>query len=281
MGRLLTIGSQGADVRAVQDVLNFHLRNTVPLQLDGIFGAKTKARVEQFQRANKLKVDGIVGPKTSALLFEVSVVKAQLLLVPRSLTLPVIGARPGLQPPRLIPPLQWPAPPGRLVTPPLILGPRLTLTSGGTAPLPDLNRPNVFDFTLTVPTRQDPEDPFVRSRKAILGLIDDLPVNSRFRAFLGSLVPDPVRKISNPETGFKWGVGIPSFNPFDPNKISDTAEAAFTVRVTGREGSPLPFVTFGAWGDGKAELNYGSRNGRAGFTVQLEGSFGLGFQGTF
>jgi hypothetical protein len=281
MGRLLAVGSQGPDVRAVQDVLNFHLRNAVPLQVDGIFGSNTKARVEQFQRLNSLKVDGIVGPNTSALLFEVSEVKAQLLFVPRSLTLPTIGAPAGIRPPRLIPPLQWPSPPGQMVTPPLILGPSLTLTSGSSAPLPNLDRPNVFDFTLTVPTRQDPSDPAIRSRQTILALIDDLPVNSRFKAMLGSLVPNPVKKINNPATGFKWGVGIPSFNPLDPNRISDTANAALTIRVTGRQGSPLPFVVFGAWGDGKAQLNYGSQNGRAGFTVHLEGTFSLGLRGTF
>ena len=63
MGRLIRQGSKGADVRAVQDVLNFHIRRLQPLEVDGDFGPKTHARVVEFQKANKLKVDGVVGPE--------------------------------------------------------------------------------------------------------------------------------------------------------------------------------------------------------------------------
>jgi len=36
--------------------------------IDGIMGPKTKKAIEEFQRANGLKVDGKIGPKTWALL---------------------------------------------------------------------------------------------------------------------------------------------------------------------------------------------------------------------
>src|SRR5256885_16999674 len=70
MGRLIKQGTKGADVRAVQDVLNFHIRRLTPLQVDGIFGPLTHARVVEFQKSNQLKPDGLVGPKTMAKLFE-------------------------------------------------------------------------------------------------------------------------------------------------------------------------------------------------------------------
>ena len=70
MGRLVKQGSKGADVRAIQDVLNFHIRRLEPLAVDGDFGPRTHARVVEFQKVNALKADGIVGPRTMTKLFE-------------------------------------------------------------------------------------------------------------------------------------------------------------------------------------------------------------------
>lgn len=65
MERLLTTGSRGRDVKEVQALLNGQLPGVhPPLIVDGTFGIKTKARVEEYQGAYKLHVDGIVGPKT-------------------------------------------------------------------------------------------------------------------------------------------------------------------------------------------------------------------------
>jgi peptidoglycan hydrolase-like protein with peptidoglycan-binding domain len=83
MGRLIRQGSKGADVRAVQDVLNFHIRRLLPLVVDGDFGPKTHARVVEFQKANKLKVDGLVGPETLGKLFEEEQMPFSLALVPQ------------------------------------------------------------------------------------------------------------------------------------------------------------------------------------------------------
>lgn len=59
------MGSVGAEVRKLQEAMNL-LAPTVlpPLAVDGIFGSKTRARVREFQRNNKLVDDGVVGPLT-------------------------------------------------------------------------------------------------------------------------------------------------------------------------------------------------------------------------
>jgi peptidoglycan hydrolase-like protein with peptidoglycan-binding domain len=99
MGRLIKQGMKGADVRAVQDVLNFHIRRLTPLAVDGIFGPRTHARVVEFQKSNQLKMDGIVGPKTMDKLFEEEQFPISFALLPQA------GTQKGIQPPRLIPPL--------------------------------------------------------------------------------------------------------------------------------------------------------------------------------
>jgi peptidoglycan hydrolase-like protein with peptidoglycan-binding domain len=63
----LSIGSQGQAVRQLQT----SLQNQIPslhVQVDGIFGAETAARVQQFQFRVFLATDGIVGAKTWAAL---------------------------------------------------------------------------------------------------------------------------------------------------------------------------------------------------------------------
>jgi hypothetical protein len=65
MARLLMIGCRGDDVKQLQSLLNGQPPSVQrPLAVDGIFGPLTKARVEEYQRLNHLRVDGIAGPKT-------------------------------------------------------------------------------------------------------------------------------------------------------------------------------------------------------------------------
>lgn len=63
---LLSVGSQGSEVRRVQEALvkSGHLSGPV----DGEFGAMTHEAVRSFQQANRLKVDGKVGDQTLAAL---------------------------------------------------------------------------------------------------------------------------------------------------------------------------------------------------------------------
>ena len=56
--RILKKGSTGTAVKNLQKALG-------GLDVDGIFGAKTEARVKAFQKKNKLTVDGIVGKNTA------------------------------------------------------------------------------------------------------------------------------------------------------------------------------------------------------------------------
>jgi hypothetical protein len=64
--RLLSIGSQGADVVTVQEALN---QLGYPLKVDGIYGLETKQAILHFQR-NYLQLpdDGVYGPNTGSYL---------------------------------------------------------------------------------------------------------------------------------------------------------------------------------------------------------------------
>src|SRR5262249_27797396 len=65
MDRLLNFGSTGPEVKELQALLNRRPPSALaPLAVDGIFGAKTLARVKEFQRNKGLHIDGIVGPHT-------------------------------------------------------------------------------------------------------------------------------------------------------------------------------------------------------------------------
>ena len=72
----LSLGSSGRDVIDLQTHLNASSSETAcaspavgcapptPLNVDGQFGPKTLARVQEFQRNNAIPPDGIVGPQT-------------------------------------------------------------------------------------------------------------------------------------------------------------------------------------------------------------------------
>lgn len=282
MLRTLSQGSSGPDVRALQDVLNYHIRRQAPLKVDGIFGPATGARVKVFQVANGLMADGVVGPKTAGRLYQVQDVVVPLFIMPKlQLTLPPLGqpAPGGIQPPRLIPQLQWPTP---TVPPigPFRMGGSFLMRPNGLSLLPDLSAPvNALSLRVTVPVRQDPVDPDVRSRNAILQLIDDMPVDSKFKVLLADQVPQPVSRISPPGSGFSWGVD-PVFNPFNPTGFGAKGNARYTVRVSdGRNGRPN--IVFGGWGDLQLFLNFESRQGQALPRLEAQGQVFLGFEGTF
>lgn len=282
MGRTISLGMTGSDVRALQDVLNYQIRRGTPLNVDGIFGPKTQARVREFQQVNGLDPDGLVGLKTQGQLYEVTQVTLPVMFMPR-LQLPEFRVgRPGgfgIQPPRLIPPLQWPGPPFP-APPPFKLGGQFQIAQNSFANLPTFTGPaNALGMKLTVPTRKDPLDPSVRSRQAIVELIEDLPVNSKFKAFLVSKIPNTVEKIEPPETGFKWGVE-PHFNPLDPKGFGVGGNARFTVRVSEGRGG-LPSVGLSAWGDAKVDLDFESKQGQSRPRVEVEGSVFFGVGGTF
>jgi len=95
MGRAMSIGMTGEDVRVLQQLLNHHL--SPPLEKiseDGMFGALTRARVIEFQKRNRdypsnmpipaelgpefkrpLVADGIVGALTANVMFDARTLK--------------------------------------------------------------------------------------------------------------------------------------------------------------------------------------------------------------
>ncbi|MGC4121208.1 MAG: peptidoglycan-binding domain-containing protein [Myxococcales bacterium] len=63
---MLSIGSRGSEVSRLQNALKNAGFDSG--KADGVFGARTKAAVSEFQRAKGLKADGVVGAKTQAAL---------------------------------------------------------------------------------------------------------------------------------------------------------------------------------------------------------------------
>ncbi len=59
--RMVSYGSTGSAVRELQEALNRHGYN---LDVDGVFGEKTKAAVRSYQKKNGLLLDGIAGDET-------------------------------------------------------------------------------------------------------------------------------------------------------------------------------------------------------------------------
>ena len=61
-------GAHSTDVFTIQSLLRFHHDGDIGprqgLRVDGAFGPRTRAAVQQFQRERRLHADGIVGPLT-------------------------------------------------------------------------------------------------------------------------------------------------------------------------------------------------------------------------
>jgi Putative peptidoglycan binding domain len=70
MNRTLRYGARGDDVAKLQEGLNLMPSSLARLNVDGIYGAKTVGRVQEFQHANALTPDGIVGPLTWGLFLD-------------------------------------------------------------------------------------------------------------------------------------------------------------------------------------------------------------------
>ena len=279
MPRTLRAGDVGADVRALQDVLNFHIRRLAPIAVDGSFGPKTKARVIDFQRSNGLSDDGIAGPLTNNKLFESEKQQVSLSILPATTSS-------GIKPPTLIPPLTlpgFPAPGGT----PLIPVPRLTLmqlSPSTQAPVPALGTGQLIVLNLTVPARNDPVDPALKSFRQIVELLETLPPNFPFRAAIIGAVPNPVKVIGDISSGFKWGI-----DPvFDLKKFSGPAEfvvgaranASYTINILPGGPSGLKLGLF-AKGDFKGTLDYTSELATATPLFLMQGAFTLGFDGRF
>lgn len=66
--KLVRYGSSGSDVKELQNLLN---KNGYNLDEDGIFGANTRAAVQDYQKNNSLSVNGIASDDTGGKLIEV------------------------------------------------------------------------------------------------------------------------------------------------------------------------------------------------------------------
>ena len=284
MGRLIRQGIQGADVRAVQDVLNFHVRRLAPLNVDGIFGPLTHGRVVEFQKSNKLKPDGIVGPNTMAKLFEEEHLPITLLLQPRTAT---AGSRFGIQPPRLIPPLTLPP-----LTPPLVTP--FFLPPDSFAGIPALTPVGqTVSFVITSPVRSDPVDPATASFLEIMRLLDRLPQNFPFRGSILGAVPKPVKKVGvleldpvSPMTfGFQWGVkpvfDLKSIGPPVQFAVGLSGNARYVLKLVDKPGSLVPQLGLFGQGDFKGTIDWTSQSAQSRPQIDFKGSFAAGIIGVF
>jgi hypothetical protein len=286
MGRLIKQGLQGADVRAVQDVLNFHIRRLTPLNVDGIFGPLTHARVVEFQKANQLQADGIVGPQTMAKLFEEEQLPLTLVLAPQQ-TLGVGGSRLGIQPPRLIPPLTLPPLVPPLVTP-------LFLPPDSFAKIPALTPAGqTVTFITTAPVRNDPVDPATASFLEIMRLLDHLPPTFPFRGTILGAVPKPVKKVGVLELdpvspmsfGFQWGVSpvfdFKSIGPPVQFAVGGTVNARYVLKLVDKPGATVPQLGLFVQGDFRGTIDWTSQGAESRPQIDLKGSFLGGIQGRF
>ncbi|MCC7387006.1 MAG: N-acetylmuramoyl-L-alanine amidase [Deltaproteobacteria bacterium] len=60
-GALIRLGMRGEGVRQLQRAL---VERGYALEIDGLYGPKTRGAVEKFQRTSQIRVDGLVGPET-------------------------------------------------------------------------------------------------------------------------------------------------------------------------------------------------------------------------
>ena len=269
MGRLVKQGSKGADVRAIQDVLNFHIRRLTALAVDGDFGPLTHARVVEFQKSNQLKPDGIVGPNTMGKLFEEEQLPITFVLVPQQES--TIGdPQQGIRPPRLIPPLTLPP-----LTPPLVTTP-LFLPPNSSARVPALTASGqAVTFVTTAPVRNDPIDPATRSFSEIMRLLDRLPQSFPFRGTIIGAVPKPVTKVGplelNPVSpmnfGFQWGVepvfDLKSIGPPVEFKVGGDVNARYVLKLIDKPGSLVPQLGLFVQGDFRGTIDWTSQTAQS------------------
>ena len=286
MGRLVKLGSKGEDVRAIQDVLNFHIRRLRPLEVDGDFGSQTHARVVEFQKSNHLGTDGIVGPFTIAKLFEEEQLPITLALAPREAT--TLGVRPrGIQPPRLIPPLTLPP-----LTPPLVTPFLLPPDSSSRVPVLTPAGQTVSLLT-TVPVRNDPLDPATRSFTEIMRLLDRLPQSFPFRGAIIGAVPRPVQKVgilqldpvSPMSFGFQWGVkpvfDFKSIGPPIQFAVGGAVNARYVLKLIDKPGLTVPQLGLFVQGDFRGTIDWTSQAAESRPQIDFKGSIAGGILGRF
>lgn len=286
MGRLVRQGCKGADVRAIQDVLNFHVRRLAPLAVDGDFGPRTHARVIEFQKSNQMQADGIVGPRTMAKLLEEEQLQITLALVPQKSA--TFGAPPrGIQPPRLIPPLTLPP-----LTPPTAMA--FFLPPDSSSRIPVLTPAGqTLSFLTTAPVRSDPVDPATRSFNEIMRLLDRLPQSFPFRGTIIGAVPRPIRKVGPLELdpvspmsfGFQWGVDplfdLKSIGPPIQFAVGGAVNARYLLKLIDKPGSTVPQLGLFVQGDFRGTIDWTSQTAESRPQIDLKGSIFGGLQGRF
>ncbi len=286
MGRLVKQGCKGADVRAIQDVLNFQVRRMAPIAVDGDFGPRTHARVIEFQKSNQLQADGIVGPLTLAKLLEEEQLQITLALVPQAGS--TAGSPPrGIQPPRLIPPLTLPPLIPPFVTP-------FFLPPASSSRIPVLTPTGqTLTFLTTAPVRNDPIDPATRSFNEIMRLLNHLPPSFPFRGTIIGAVPKPVQKVGPLELdpvspmnfGFKWGVDplfdLKSIGPPIQFTVGGAVKARYVLKLIDKPGATVPQLGLFVQGDFKSTVDWTSQTAESRPQVDLKGSIFGGLQGRF
>lgn len=60
----LRLGSTGAEVMQLQNLLNSHLPHSYSLKVDGILGPRTEVAIRKFQESAGISIDGVAGAQT-------------------------------------------------------------------------------------------------------------------------------------------------------------------------------------------------------------------------
>lgn len=227
MADVLSRGSKGPDVKELQELLNFHLKDK-PLTVDGIFGPETEKRVRAFQRLTGITVDGDVGPDTRTQLSlgaEVSIRLDLFRLVPGPNGIPFLCP--------FILPIQMAIDPH--------LGQMYGLC-GFPSPIPGLRFPPIKPKEKVVQPPPTPMQPTKEDPGFSLGAVVGSGID------LGKVTKGPSSVWVDLQLTVPWPVSDKMSSTFTLGQNYDFADKSFGFTVSAKNKFKLNIVKFGEFG---------------------------------